>query len=107
MCAAVPCAVAIRVAHACAALPRVCAGDELAAAWEVFTPLLHRLERERIAPIIYPFGSRGPQASDKLIKKYGYVYESRYAGGWRVSEDPSASSAMLTGIREAFKLPTE
>jgi glucose-6-phosphate 1-dehydrogenase len=40
--------------------------DELAAAWRIFTPLLHTLERERVRPIVYPFGSRGPTQSDRL-----------------------------------------
>eukprot|EP01128_Nolandella_sp_AFSM9_P008807 TRINITY_DN547_c0_g2_i1.p1 TRINITY_DN547_c0_g2~~TRINITY_DN547_c0_g2_i1.p1 ORF type:complete len:542 (+),score=146.71 TRINITY_DN547_c0_g2_i1:358-1983(+) len=35
--------------------------DELAAAWRIFTPILNQLESDRIAPIKYPFGSRGPQ----------------------------------------------
>ncbi|MDD5728685.1 MAG: glucose-6-phosphate dehydrogenase [Victivallales bacterium] len=34
--------------------------DELAAAWDIFTPALHRIEKEKIKPKLYPFGSRGP-----------------------------------------------
>ena len=45
-------------------------GDELDAAWDVFTPLLHDLERERIQPEIYPYGSRGPIGSHYLASKY-------------------------------------
>jgi len=52
--------------------------DELKAAWKIFTPLLHRIEQERIKPIPYDFGSRGPPESDQLIKSRGY-YE--YHGG--------------------------
>ena len=33
--------------------------EELAAAWDIFTPLLHELEARRAAPEIYPFGTRG------------------------------------------------
>jgi glucose-6-phosphate 1-dehydrogenase len=40
--------------------------DELAAAWDIFTPVLHRMEREKVRPLPYPFGSRGPIRSDKL-----------------------------------------
>merc|ERR1711916_251138 len=35
--------------------------DELLAAWEIFTPLLHEIENSKARPIPYPFGSRGPQ----------------------------------------------
>jgi glucose-6-phosphate 1-dehydrogenase len=45
--------------------------DELQAAWRIFTPVLHQLEKERIAPILYPFGSRGPPEADQLAYKYG------------------------------------
>lgn len=47
--------------------------DELDAAWKVFTPLLHQLEEQKVKPIIYPFGSRGPKEADELANKYGYV----------------------------------
>lgn len=45
--------------------------DELAAAWDVFTPVLHRLERERVAPAPYGFGSRGPDEADALARRAG------------------------------------
>lgn len=35
--------------------------DELQAAWDIFTPLLHTIDRERIVPWPYAFGSRGPR----------------------------------------------
>jgi len=47
--------------------------DELDAAWKVFTPILHELEEKKIKPEIYPFGSRGPDSSDALIAKAGYL----------------------------------
>ena len=34
--------------------------DELAAAWDIFTPLLHELDERREQPHPYPFGSGGP-----------------------------------------------
>lgn len=52
--------------------------DELAEAWRIFTPLLHKTESERIKPIPYPFGSRGPTESDDLISKHGYIRSSTY-----------------------------
>eukprot|EP01121_Diplochlamys_sp_Union-15-3_P021786 TRINITY_DN9009_c0_g1_i1.p1 TRINITY_DN9009_c0_g1~~TRINITY_DN9009_c0_g1_i1.p1 ORF type:complete len:536 (-),score=102.65 TRINITY_DN9009_c0_g1_i1:72-1679(-) len=55
--------------------------DELDAAWKIFTPLLHHIESEKVKPIIYPFGSRGPSEADELAKKYGYVRHSNYSWG--------------------------
>ena len=37
--------------------------DELKAAWAIFTPLLHAIDKGATAsltPVIYPYGSRGP-----------------------------------------------
>ena len=48
--------------------------DELRAAWEIFTPLLHKIEEEKIKPLPYAFGSRGPPESDALVEKNGFVY---------------------------------
>lgn len=46
--------------------------DELDAAWKIFTPLLHHIERERIEPHNYVYGSRGPAKLDEWIRKHGY-----------------------------------
>ena len=48
--------------------------DELKASWAIFTPLLHQIEREKIKPILYEYGGRGPAESDELIKRAGYHY---------------------------------
>jgi glucose-6-phosphate 1-dehydrogenase len=34
--------------------------DELEAAWDIFTPVLHRIDEDKIKPKLYPFGERGP-----------------------------------------------
>lgn len=47
--------------------------DELEAAWAIFTPLLHQLEQEKIEPIPYVFGSRGPEGINEFIARYDYV----------------------------------
>merc|ERR1711962_952428 len=52
--------------------------DELAEAWRIFTPLLHKIEGEKIAPIPYKYGGRGPQEADDLLKKNNFVYTGRY-----------------------------
>lgn len=45
--------------------------DELEAAWDVFTPVLHELDRIKLQPDIYPFGSYGPVRAQELFHRYG------------------------------------
>ena len=45
--------------------------DELAAAWDIFTPVLHELEQRRIKPEPYDFGSEGPAAAGDLAARHG------------------------------------
>ncbi|MEI6810105.1 MAG: glucose-6-phosphate dehydrogenase, partial [bacterium] len=40
--------------------------DELAAAWDIFTPVLHETERLKIVPEFYEFGSSGPAGAERL-----------------------------------------
>jgi len=40
--------------------------DELEAAWDIFTPVLHEIEENKIKPKIYTFGTKGP---DRICKK--------------------------------------
>lgn len=49
--------------------------DELAAAWDIFTPVLHELEQRQIAPQPYEFGSRGPVQAAQLAARYGFPRE--------------------------------
>ncbi|BBN13147.1 glucose-6-phosphate 1-dehydrogenase [Marchantia polymorpha subsp. ruderalis] len=44
--------------------------DELDAAWALFTPLLKELEDKRVAPELYPYGSRGPVGAHYLAAKH-------------------------------------
>ncbi|XP_074285114.1 glucose-6-phosphate 1-dehydrogenase, chloroplastic isoform X2 [Silene latifolia] len=44
--------------------------DELDAAWGLFTPLLKELEDKKIAPELYPYGSRGPVGAHYLAAKH-------------------------------------
>ncbi|KAI2511017.1 Glucose-6-phosphate 1-dehydrogenase [Fragilaria crotonensis] len=41
--------------------------DELERSWEIFTPLLHRIERENIRPHTYEYGSSGPTQRDSFL----------------------------------------
>jgi len=45
-------------------------GDELDAAWKIFTPLLHHIEEKKVKPFDYVFGSRGPPQADEMMKQY-------------------------------------
>lgn len=40
--------------------------EELAAAWDIFTPALHEIERLKIVPEFYEFGSSGPAGARRL-----------------------------------------
>eukprot|EP01006_Ploeotia_vitrea_P027221 TRINITY_DN60072_c0_g1_i1.p1 TRINITY_DN60072_c0_g1~~TRINITY_DN60072_c0_g1_i1.p1 ORF type:complete len:558 (+),score=41.27 TRINITY_DN60072_c0_g1_i1:691-2364(+) len=52
--------------------------DELEAAWKIFTPLLHKIETDRVKPVTYEFGGRGPKESDDLARRVGYVRDGSY-----------------------------
>ncbi|KAK0168421.1 hypothetical protein PV327_002224 [Microctonus hyperodae] len=52
--------------------------DELSEAWRIFTPLLHRIENEKIPPIPYQYKSRGPQEADEMAKKNDFIYYGSY-----------------------------
>lgn len=55
--------------------------DELVAAWDIFTPILHELEEKRVEPILYEFGSRGPQEADAMVRRFGFERSTNYV--WR------------------------
>jgi glucose-6-phosphate 1-dehydrogenase len=52
--------------------------DELDAAWKVFTPLLHQIEKEKLKSEVYEFGSRGPAGLEKFVEKAGYKRDQGY-----------------------------
>ncbi|KAI8925038.1 glucose-6-phosphate dehydrogenase [Entophlyctis helioformis] len=52
--------------------------DELDAAWKIFTPLLHRIEGEKIKPEPYTFGTRGPASLNDFVEKHGYERNQGY-----------------------------
>ncbi|XP_020111678.1 glucose-6-phosphate 1-dehydrogenase, cytoplasmic isoform-like [Ananas comosus] len=52
--------------------------DELKAAWEIFTPLLHDIDDGKLKPLSYKPGSRGPAEADELLSKAGYVQTHGY-----------------------------
>ncbi|KAJ1390942.1 hypothetical protein SESBI_37044 [Sesbania bispinosa] len=44
--------------------------DELDAAWALFTPLLKEIENKKVAPELYPYGSRGPVGAHYLAARH-------------------------------------
>ncbi|KAL5153927.1 Glucose-6-phosphate 1-dehydrogenase, cytoplasmic isoform [Glycine soja] len=53
--------------------------DELKASWEIFTPLLHRIDKGEFKSTPYQPGTRGPVEADKLLlEKAGYVQTHGY-----------------------------
>lgn len=55
--------------------------DELKYAWRIFTPLLHRIEKEKIKPIPYKFGSTGPAEAYTMIQKH-FDYQNNSTYKW-------------------------
>ncbi|RZC70083.1 hypothetical protein C5167_033206 [Papaver somniferum] len=47
-------------------------------AWEIFTPMLHRIDDGKLKPILYKQGSRGPVEADELLGKAGYMQTHGY-----------------------------
>ena len=45
--------------------------DELAAAWDVFTPVLHEIDERQIKPEPYPFGSPEESVARSFKARYG------------------------------------
>ncbi|CAK9227284.1 unnamed protein product [Sphagnum troendelagicum] len=53
--------------------------DELRVAWEIFTPLLHRIDEGKLKAVPYEQGSRGPKEADELLNvRAGYVRTDGY-----------------------------
>jgi glucose-6-phosphate 1-dehydrogenase len=48
--------------------------DELAAAWDVFTPVLRELETRHQVPEFHEFGTPGPAGAEQLATRYGVVW---------------------------------
>lgn len=52
--------------------------DELDHSWKIFSPLLKRFENEKIKPVEYVFGSRGPSEADEFLRKHGFKFTGTY-----------------------------
>ncbi|XP_066388108.1 inactive glucose-6-phosphate 1-dehydrogenase 4, chloroplastic-like [Miscanthus floridulus] len=49
--------------------------DELAAAWNVLTPIIHEIDQNRVAPELYEAGDRGPINAYYLAAKHGVRWD--------------------------------
>ncbi|XP_015788547.1 glucose-6-phosphate 1-dehydrogenase [Tetranychus urticae] len=52
--------------------------DELSEAWRIFTPFLHQIEEQRVVPLPYTYGSRGPKQADIVQSSYGFKFYGTY-----------------------------
>lgn len=53
--------------------------DELIRSWEIFTPVLHQIDAEKVRPHVYKQGSRGPEGADAWSNKMsGYKRNNSY-----------------------------
>lgn len=52
--------------------------DELSEAWRIFTPILHRIEAEKIRPIPYVYGARGPKEANEKCRENNFKYYGSY-----------------------------
>ncbi|KAL6901985.1 hypothetical protein ACP4OV_004861 [Aristida adscensionis] len=49
--------------------------DELAAAWNVLTPIIHEIDQNRVAPELYEAGEKGPINAYYLAAKHGVRWD--------------------------------
>lgn len=52
--------------------------DELSEAWRIFTPLLHSMDNQKIKPIDYVYGTRGPKEADVKCEEANFKYYGSY-----------------------------
>eukprot|EP00658_Telonema_sp_P-2_P000036 TRINITY_DN10011_c0_g1_i2.p1 TRINITY_DN10011_c0_g1~~TRINITY_DN10011_c0_g1_i2.p1 ORF type:complete len:359 (+),score=90.05 TRINITY_DN10011_c0_g1_i2:176-1252(+) len=52
--------------------------DELLESWRIWTPVLKKIERDKVDPLPYKYGSRGPAEGDAMAQNAGYVRDNRY-----------------------------
>ncbi|KAL1915100.1 uncharacterized protein VTP21DRAFT_7581 [Calcarisporiella thermophila] len=55
--------------------------DELDAAWRIFTPMLHALEKGGVVPLPYAYGSPGPAEVAKFLERHGVRDEEEIGAG--------------------------
>ena len=71
--------------------------DELRRAWEIFTPVLQKIDTENVKPIIYQEGSRGPREADDFIEqRAGYVRELEYT--YHSGDEPDKANQAVAAV---------
>jgi len=69
--------------------------DELLAAWQIFTPILNKIDSRELKCIPYMFGTRGPKESDSLIEKVGWFRsDEEYTKGWEEAQHKNTNPKM-------------
>jgi len=63
--------------------------DELREAWRIVTPLLHTIDKEKVEPLFYPRGTRGPAEADKQAAKFGFRRTEDHQRGPTSSPNPN------------------
>ncbi|MDA0576766.1 MAG: glucose-6-phosphate dehydrogenase [Verrucomicrobia bacterium] len=48
--------------------------DELASAWDIFTPVLETIDAQSVIPEAYEFGTAGPAGADQLAARHGAAW---------------------------------
>ncbi|TPP56427.1 Glucose-6-phosphate 1-dehydrogenase [Fasciola gigantica] len=70
--------------------------DELREAWRILKPILERLQRERIKPHPYPYGSRdGPPQACELRLRAGYQFSGNYKWPFNSSNNDHSSQTYI------------
>lgn len=46
--------------------------DELEASWDVFTPVLHKIDARKVKPEPYEYGICGPVSAAQLGRRHGF-----------------------------------
>uniref|UniRef100_A0A158R5Y1 Glucose-6-phosphate 1-dehydrogenase n=1 Tax=Syphacia muris TaxID=451379 RepID=A0A158R5Y1_9BILA len=52
--------------------------DELDYSWQIFTPLLKKIDEKKCKPVNYVFGSRGPVEADQFLQDRGFMFTGTY-----------------------------
>lgn len=52
--------------------------DELREAWRIFTPVLNEIEAQKVVPLPYFYGSRGPKQADDFCQLNGFKFYGTY-----------------------------
>lgn len=47
--------------------------DELREQWRIYTPILHHIEKEKMKPMYYEVGSKGPPEADVFMERNNYI----------------------------------